>query len=95
GALLPCEGGLMRVTASGDRLRKVWQADVIGSPLVVGTTAWVVDQAGKATGLDAATGKRRVQLEVGAATRFAKPAYSGGLLLLPTKAGVTAVRLVR
>jgi hypothetical protein len=36
-----------------------------------------------------------VQLEVGAATRFAKPAYSGGLLLLPTKAGVTAVRLVR
>lgn len=95
GALLPCEGGLMRVTTSGDHLRKVWQADVIGSPLVVGTTAWVVDQAGKATGLDAATGKRRVQLEVGAATRFAKPAYSGGLLLLPTKAGVTAVRLVR
>jgi hypothetical protein len=95
GALLPCEGGLMRVTTAGDQVRKVWQADVIGSPLVVGTTAWVVDQAGKATGLDAATGTRRVQLDVGAATRFAKPAYSGGVLLLPTEAGVTAVRLVR
>jgi hypothetical protein len=94
GALLPCEEGVTLVTATGDELRRGWRADVVGSPLVVGGTAWVVDQDGRATGLDVATGRQRVQLEVGAATRFAKPAYSDGFLLLPTKAGVTAVRLV-
>ncbi|MCW2673373.1 MAG: hypothetical protein JWP14_1962 [Frankiales bacterium] len=93
-ALLPCDEGLTQVTATGDQLRRGWRSDVVGSPLVVGSTVWVVDQEGHATGLDAATGTRRVQLEVGSATRFAKPAYSGGFLLLPTKAGVTAVRLV-
>ncbi|MFN2538794.1 MAG: PQQ-binding-like beta-propeller repeat protein [Mycobacteriales bacterium] len=93
--LLPCEQGVTQVTASGDRLQRGWTADVVGSPLVVGTTVWVVDQEGRATGLDARTGKQRAQLDVGAATRFAKPAYSDGFLLLPTKAGVTAVRLTR
>ncbi|MDX6267326.1 MAG: hypothetical protein QOD70_2066 [Frankiales bacterium] len=92
---LPCEEGLTQVSATGDRLRRGWRSPVVGSPLVVGSTVWVVDQEGRATGLDATTGKQRVQLEVGAATRFAKPAYSAGFLLLPTKAGVTAVRLVR
>jgi hypothetical protein len=83
------------VRVTGDRLSRGWRAEVVGSPLVVGTTAWVVGQDGMATGLDVRTGKRRAQLEVGAATRFAKPAYSTGLLLLPTIAGVTAVRLTR
>ena len=95
GVLLPCDQGLTQVRVSGDRLTRGWRADVVGSPLVVGTTAWVVDQEGDVTGLDVRTGKRRVRLHVGAATRFAKPAYSAGFLLLPTKAGVTAVRLTR
>jgi hypothetical protein len=80
-------------SAAGDKLRRGWRADVAGSPLVVGSTVWVVDQEGRATGLDGRTGKHRAQLDVGSATRFAKPAYSAGVLLLPTKAGVTAVRL--
>jgi hypothetical protein len=91
--LLPCDQGLTQVRLSGDRLSRGWRADVVGSPLVVGTTAWVVDQEGHATGLDVRNGKRRARLDVGAATRFAKPAYSAGFLLLPTKSGVTAVRL--
>lgn len=91
--LLPCEQGLTQVLISGDRLSRGWRADVVGSPLVVGTTAWVVDQDGKVTGIDVRTGKRRARLDVGPATRFAKPAYSAGYLLLPTKAGVSAVRL--
>jgi hypothetical protein len=95
GFLLPCEQGVTLVTATGDRMRRVWRANAVGSPLVVGHTAWVVDQEGKATGLDTGNGRRRVQLDVGAATRFAKPAYSAGFLLLPTKSGVTAVRLTR
>jgi hypothetical protein len=92
--LLSCDQGLTQVLVSGDRLRRGWRADVVGSPLVVGTTAWVVDQEGKATGIDVRNGRRRAQLDVGPATAFAKPAYSGGFVLLPTKAGVTAVRLV-
>ena len=94
-AFLPCEQGLTRVSFAGDRLRVQWRADVIGSPLVVGSTAWVVDQEGKATGVALTSGTRVAQLDVGPATRFAKPAYSAGFLLLPTKAGVVAVRLVR
>jgi hypothetical protein len=91
--LLPCDQGVTQVLIKGDRLSRGWRADVVGSPLVVGTTAWVVDQDGHATGLDVRTGRRRARLDVGPATRFAKPAYSSGFLLLPTKAGVTAVRL--
>jgi len=91
--LLPCEQGLTQVVVDGDSLRRGWRADVIGSPLVVGSTAWVVDQDGKATGVSVRNGQRVAQLSVGAATRFAKPAYSLGFLLLPTKAGVVAVRL--
>jgi hypothetical protein len=91
--LVPCEQGVTQVLFSGDRLRRGWRADVVGSPLVVGNTAWVVDQDGNATGLAVTTGRRVAQLEVGAATRFAKPAYSGGFLLLPTKDGVVSVRL--
>jgi hypothetical protein len=53
----------------------------------------VVDQEGRATGLSVRTGAEVARLTVGAATRFAKPAYSKGFLLLPTKAGVVAVRL--
>jgi hypothetical protein len=93
GAVLPCDGGLREVQVGGDRLAKGWRSDVVGSPLVVGSTVWVVDQEGRLTGLAAGSGKRVASLSVGSATRFAKPAFSGNLLLLPTKAGVTAVQL--
>ncbi|MCW2584846.1 MAG: hypothetical protein JWN55_362, partial [Frankiales bacterium] len=50
-------------------------------------------QDGTLYGLDAGSGRQRARLAVGPATRFAKPAVSGGLLLVPTEAGVTGVRL--
>ncbi|MGB8650326.1 MAG: PQQ-binding-like beta-propeller repeat protein [Mycobacteriales bacterium] len=92
---LPCSGGLLQVVVRGDRLVRGWRASssVVGSPLVVGTTVWSVQQDGTLYGLDAANGHRRARLAVGAATRFAKPAVSGNMLLIPTKAGITAVRL--
>jgi hypothetical protein len=93
--VLPCTDGLLQVRVVGDRLVRGWRAsqDVAGSPLLVGGTVWSVQQDGTLYGLDLATGAQRARLGVGAATRFAKPALTGGLLLLPTKAGVTAVRL--
>lgn len=94
-AFVPCADGLLQVRVTGDRLVRGWKApsDVTGSPVVVGTTVWSVQQDGTLDGLDAGTGRQRARVEVGAATRFASPAASGGALLVPTEAGVTAVRL--
>jgi outer membrane protein assembly factor BamB len=92
-AFLPCDDGLLQVTVTGNRLVRGWHSAVVGSPLEVGGTVWVVQQDGVLAGLDARTGSQRARLQVGAATRFAKPAVSGNALLLPTKQGVTAVLL--
>jgi hypothetical protein len=90
---LPCNDGLVQVRVDGDRLVRGWKSTVVGSPLVVGTTVWAVEQGGSLSGLDTTTGRERARLQVGSATRFAKPAVSGNVLLLPTKQGVTAVLL--
>ena len=92
-AYLPCDGGLSQVRVQGNRLVRGWHAEVVGSPLVVGSTVWVVEQGGTLYGLDTNTGRQRALLQVGPATRFAKPAVSGNALLLPTKGGITAVQL--
>ncbi len=92
-AYLPCDDGVLQVRVHGGRLLRGWHADAVGSPLLVGHTVWVVQQDGTLAGLDAATGRRRVALAVGPATRFAKPAVSGNALLLPTTSGITAVQL--
>jgi outer membrane protein assembly factor BamB len=95
-AFLPCSGGLLQVRIAEGRLARGWQApsSVSGSPVVVGTTVWSVQQDGALYGLDAATGAERAQVAVGDATRFATPAVSGGALFVPTLRGVTAVALV-
>lgn len=95
-AYLPCAGGLLQVRVGADgSLTKGWQApsEVTGSPLIVGTTVWSLQQDGALIGLDAATGAQRATVSVGDATRFATPAYSGNALFLPTQHGVSAVRL--
>jgi outer membrane protein assembly factor BamB len=95
-AYLPCSGGLTQVRVGADgRLTKGWQApsQVQGSPLIVGTTVWSLQQDGALIGLDAATGAQRANIAVGDSTRFATPAYSGNALFLPTNHGITAVRL--
>ena len=93
---LPCTDGLLQLRVQGRRLVRGWQApgEVTGSPVVVGTTVWSVQQDGALYGLDAATGHRRALLQVGDATRFATPAASGSGLFVPTVKGITAVRLV-
>jgi hypothetical protein len=92
-AYLPCDGGLLQVQILGRRLVRGWRADVVGSPLVVGSTVWVLQQDGSLVGLDTTSGRERARMQVGTATRFAKPAVSGNALLLPTKSGITAVQL--
>ncbi|GAA1310177.1 PQQ-binding-like beta-propeller repeat protein [Pseudonocardia xinjiangensis] len=95
---LPCMEGLLQVrVGTDDRMARGWQAGaaVTGSPVVVGTTVWSVQQDGTLDALDAATGQVRATLPVGAATRFATPAVSGGALFVPTLAGITAVAIRR
>jgi hypothetical protein len=93
---LPCTEGLLQVlVGADDRMTRGWQADgaVTGSPVVVGTTVWSVQQDGTLDGLDSATGRVVATVPVGAATRFATPAVSGAAMFVPTRDGVTAVAL--
>jgi outer membrane protein assembly factor BamB len=93
---LPCASGLLQVRVGADgSLSKGWQApsQVTGSPVIVGTTVWSLQQDGALIGLDAATGAQRATVSVGDATRFATPAYSGNALFVPTNRGVSAMRL--
>ncbi len=95
-AYLPCSTGLLQVRVPGPgQLARGWQApsQITGSPIVVGTTVWSLQQDGVLDGLDAATGGVRASLSVGDATRFATPAVSGNALYLPTNHGITAVRI--
>lgn len=94
-AYLPCTEGLTQITVGGnDRMTQGWRsADVNSSPVLVGHTVWAVDTAGTLHGLDAASGRVRATVPVGAATRFATPAVSGTALVVPTLAGVTAVAI--
>lgn len=95
-AYLPCSSGLLQVRVGADgALAKGWQApaQVAGSPVIVGSTVWTLQQDGALDGLDAATGAQRATVSVGDATRFATPAVSGNALFLPTSRGVSAVRL--
>ena len=93
---LPCTEGLLQVLVGAEgRMTRGWQASaaVIGSPVVVGTTVWSVQQDGTLYGLDSATGRVLATVPVGAATRFATPAVSGAALFVPTRDGVTAVAI--
>jgi outer membrane protein assembly factor BamB len=95
-AYLPCSSGLLQVRVGADgRMGPGWKApsQVQGSPLIVGTTVWSLQQDGALIGLDAATGAQRANVAVGDSTRFATPAYSGNALFLPTSRGISAVRL--
>ncbi|NMH98300.1 PQQ-binding-like beta-propeller repeat protein [Pseudonocardia acidicola] len=95
-AYLPCMTGLLQLTVGpGDRLAPGWQASdqITGSPVVVGTTVWSVQQDGTLYALDTADGHTRATVQVGEATRFATPAVSGNGLFVPTTAGVTAVSI--
>ena len=91
----PCTNGVRQVSISPKgRAVAGWHApeNVTGSPVVGGGAVFSLDvRAGTLYALDEKTGRTRATVSVGPVTRFATPALSGGLLLVPTAAGVTAV----
>lgn len=92
---VPCTDGVTAVRIGADGgMSVLWRADgsVTGSPVVGGGVVWSLDPGGTLHALDPATGESRSATDVGAASRFATPAASGPLLVVPTLAGVTFVR---
>ncbi len=93
-AYIPCAEGLLRVNLHGRTMTRGWQSapDITGSPVVSGETVWSLDTAsGTLHALAASNGRRLASTPVGAVTRFASPTLAGSRVLVPTKAGVTAV----
>ncbi|MGB6457657.1 MAG: PQQ-binding-like beta-propeller repeat protein [Streptosporangiaceae bacterium] len=92
---VPCLTGLAAVSTAGSRIRVDWRgpADVWGSPVVGGGAVWVASpDSGVLDELSPATGQVRSQLRVaGALPHFVSPTLSGGLVLIGTLTGVTAV----
>jgi outer membrane protein assembly factor BamB len=92
---VPCTDGLHQVTAGpGRSLRPGWRApgNVNGSPVVGGDTVYTVDaDGGVLYALDRGRGSVRASARVGQTSRFATPTLAGGLVLVGTLDGVTAL----
>lgn len=92
---VPCLTGLAAVATAGNRVTVRWRGPVdgSGSPVVGGGAVWV---AGPGSGvlyeLDPATGAVRQHIKVARALpHFVSPSLAGGLVLIGTMTGVTAV----
>ncbi len=75
-------------------LSRGWKAPatIAGSPVVGGGAVWSVDASGgRLYALDEATGDVVAEADVGVTSRFASPVLTGGLVLVPTLTGVTAL----
>ncbi len=95
-AFVPCAGGLLRVDVGSGTLRGRWRAPapVTGSPVVGGGRVFSVEPAGGLLHvLDERTGEEVTSARTGVTSRFAAPAVSGGVVLVPTLAGITALSL--
>ena len=91
---IPCSDGLRQLTlTSGGRLVAGWHAPqaVTGSPVIGGQTIYSLDPEGVLYALNAATGRVRATLSVGATSRFATPTLSRGRIFIGTLSGVVAV----
>ena len=93
---VPCTGGgLTAVGTAHRRIRVLWHgpAAAWGSPVIGGGAVWVADwNSGTLYQLAARTGKVRHQIRLGGPLpHFASPSLSGGLVLVGTMTGVTAV----
>jgi outer membrane protein assembly factor BamB len=91
---LPCSDGLRQLTlTSGGRLVAGWHAPqaVTGSPVIGGQTIYSLDPGGVLYALNAATGRVRATLSVGATSRFATPTLSARRIFIGTLSGVVAV----
>ncbi len=94
---IPCTNGLQQLTVvSGPRLAIGWHApqQISGSPVIGGQTIYSLDPGdGVLYALNAATGKVRTTLAVGATSRFATPTISDSSLFIGTLTGVVAVSI--
>ncbi|GAC1436186.1 MAG: hypothetical protein NVSMB65_10240 [Chloroflexota bacterium] len=93
---VPCDEGVQQltVTAAG-RLVKGWRQPVAaGSPVVGGQTVYTLNPgAGMLYALDAATGRLRASLGVGATSRFATPTLFERTVLVGTLTGIVAAAI--
>ncbi len=93
---IPCSDGLRQVTlASGGRLIAGWHApqSVAASPVIGGQTVYCLDAGGTLYAFDAATGRTRATLSVGATSRFATPTLAQGRVFVGTLQGVVAAAI--
>jgi outer membrane protein assembly factor BamB len=90
---VPCDDGLAAVDTAGNRVRVLWRAPGSGSPVVGGGAVWVAETyPGLLSELDPVTGQVRQQIQVaGSLPHFVSPSLAGGLVLIGTMTGVTAV----
>jgi outer membrane protein assembly factor BamB len=93
---VPClSGGLAAVETAGNRVTVPWRGpgDGSGSPVLGGGAVWVAGpDSGVLYELDPQTGKVRQHLKVaGTLPHFVSPSLAGGLVLIGTMTGVTAV----
>jgi PQQ-like domain len=92
---VPCTTGLAAVSTAGSRITVMWRgpADGWGSPVIGGGAVWVAGpDSGVLYELSPASGKVRQQIRVAQALpHFASPSLSGGLVLIGTLTGVTAI----
>lgn len=91
----PCTNGIRHLVIGPDgAVHAGWRApsNVTGSPVVGGSRVWALDPAaGTLYALNEQTGAVAGRIAVGAAVRFATPALTGRLVLVPTRTGLTAV----
>lgn len=91
---VPCRDGGIQVVDVGNRTLGPRLAGADSSPVLVGGTVWALDhRAGILTGFDAASGRIRQRVELGADVPvFVSPSAGAGLLLVGTTTGVVALR---
>jgi hypothetical protein len=91
----PCTNGLRHLVVGADGVAHAgWRApsNVTGSPVVGGRRVWALDPGGGTLySLNEQTGAVAATISVGTAVRFATPALTGRLVLVPTQTGITAV----
>ncbi len=92
---VPCMGGLVAVDTANDQVKVSWRgpANVWGSPVLGGGAVWVASpDSGTLYELAPGSGRVRQQISLGGQLpHFVSPSLSGGLILVGTLTGVTAV----
>lgn len=90
---VPCkDGGIQEIDLAAKKLGpKLSGAN--GPPIIIGQRLWALQYpTGSLVEFDIATGKQLKTLDVGPIANFNSPSTALGLLLVPTNAGVTALR---